>query len=94
MKKMEVKMREWYEIKMRGLMGSGMKDCREICILGRTLRWTEEGLEYEADRKHREALMRGLALEDENCEQPRHQDGGDVVRRKGVGDWVRGREEV
>ena len=41
-----------------------MKESREIVILGRTLRWTQEGLEYEADGKHRKALMRGLGLEE------------------------------
>ena len=40
---------EWYDVKVCGLLGSG-----ELEMLGRSLRWTEEGLEYEASDKHRQ----------------------------------------
>ena len=51
------KMLEWYEIKDRGIMGSGGDELKEVTILGRSLRWTEEGLEYEADSKHVQDLQ-------------------------------------
>ena len=35
------KMKEWYEIKDRGIMGSGNDEIKEVTILGRLLRWTE-----------------------------------------------------
>ena len=40
---------EWYDVKVRGIPGSGRRDVEEIEILGRTLRWTEKGLEHEAE---------------------------------------------
>ena len=55
-------MKEWYEIKDRGIMGSGGDEIKEVTILGRTLRWTEEGVEYEADGKHIRDLMEAEGL--------------------------------
>ena len=40
LQKMKVKMREWYDIKDRGTMGSDEDDIKMITILGRTSRWT------------------------------------------------------
>ena len=34
--------------------------------MGRTLRWTAEGIEYEADEKHRKTLMRKAGLEEDS----------------------------
>ena len=45
-------------------MGSGGGEVKEVTILGRTLRWTEDGLELEADAKHRRILMREFGLEE------------------------------
>ena len=39
---------------------------REIEILGRSLRWTEEGLEYQASDKHRQPLLGGLGFSEES----------------------------
>jgi hypothetical protein len=63
---MRGKMREWYEIKDRGIMGSGAGEIREVKILGRTVRWTAEGIEYEADEKHRNELMKKAGLTNES----------------------------
>ena len=38
----------------------------EIEVLGRSLTWTEEGLEYEGSDKHRRALLEGLGLIEES----------------------------
>ena len=48
--------------RMYGILSSGKRDVREIEMLGRSLRWTQEGLEYEASDKHRQALLEGLGL--------------------------------
>ena len=48
LKRIQAKMHEWYDVKVRGIHGSGKRDVHEIEILGRNLTWTEEGLEYEA----------------------------------------------
>ena len=61
--KLQILMEEWYEIKFRGIMGSGLEDIKEVVILGRLLRWTDEGLEYEADGKHREELMKAMGMD-------------------------------
>ena len=72
-------MKEWYEIKDRGIMGSGKGEIREVKILGRTVRWTDEGIEYEADEKHREELMKrtGLKTESKAVVGPAAKDAGD-----------------
>ena len=64
--KIKSKLCERYGVKVRGMLGSGRRDVQEIEILGQTLRWTEQGLEYEAGDKHRQALLRGLELNDES----------------------------
>ena len=63
---MREKMKEWYEIKDRGIMGSGVGEIKEVVILGRTVRWTAEGIEYEADAKHRKTLMKRAGLEEDS----------------------------
>ena len=57
LRKMRSRMCEWYDVKVRGTLGSGKRDVREIEILGRSLRWTEEGVEYEVSDRHRRALQ-------------------------------------
>ena len=42
--KMRSTMEKWYDIKNRGMMGSDVDDIKKVTILGRTLRWTEDGL--------------------------------------------------
>ena len=43
--KMLSRMCEWCEVKLRGILGSGQRDVREVEILGGSSRWTEEGVE-------------------------------------------------
>ena len=57
LEKIKGKMREWYVIKDPGTMGIGKNEIKEVTILGRTVRWTAEGLEYEADVRHRRRIM-------------------------------------
>ena len=59
-------MHEWYDVKVRGVLGSGKRDVHEIEISGRNLTWTEEGSEYESSDKHRRALLEGLGLNEES----------------------------
>ena len=63
---MRDKMADWYEIKFRGIMGSGVDNIGSITILGRTLRWTSSRLEYEADGKHRALLMEKFGMQEES----------------------------
>ena len=64
--KIQAKMHEWYDVKVRGILGSGKLDVREIEVLGRSLTWTEEGLEYEGSDKHRRSLLEGLGMNEES----------------------------
>ena len=45
LKRIQAKMHEWYDVEVRGVLGSGKRDVHEIEILGRNLTWTEEGLD-------------------------------------------------
>ena len=58
-------LKETYELKIRGIMGDEPGDDKDIVILNRTLRWTEEGLEYRADDKHVREILKHFGL-DEN----------------------------
>ena len=49
------------DVQVRGILGSGKRDVREIETLGRSLRWTEE-----ASDKHRQVLLEGLGLSAES----------------------------
>ena len=57
------KMATWFEIKVRALMGPDPEDDKEVVILGRTVRWKDWGIEFEADQKHRKILAEFFELE-------------------------------
>eukprot|EP00973_Karenia_brevis_P043089 5966099-Karenia_brevis.AAC.1 len=50
-------MESWFEIKVRAVLGPGPKDDKEVTILGRIVRWKEEGIEYEAHPMHRRIML-------------------------------------
>ena len=71
-------MGEWFEIKVRGFMGNNKTDDKEVTILGRIVRWCHDGIEYEADPKHRQIVLehfgfdettRGLAHNGDKADQ-------------------------
>ena len=63
---MHARMGENYEIKTHYLgPESDMKD--EIQILNRTLRWTKEGLTYEADQRHAEIVIKDMNMKRANA---------------------------
>ena len=53
-----------YELKVRGVLGDEPGDDKEVTILNRTLRWTAEGLEYQADDRHVQEITGYFGLED------------------------------
>ena len=59
------KMGTWFDTKIRALVGSDPWYDKEVTIYGRTVRWTSEGVEFDADRKQRKMVMGALGL-DEN----------------------------
>ena len=45
-----------YEVKNRGRLGRGPKDVKEIDMLGRIIKVTEEGVTWEGDPRHQDIL--------------------------------------
>ena len=59
-------MEEWFDIKMRGIVGGDDGDLKEMVILGRVVRWTKDGLRYEAGPKHRKLVMEKFGFDEES----------------------------
>eukprot|EP00973_Karenia_brevis_P084532 11732410-Karenia_brevis.AAC.1 len=51
-------MESWFEIKVRPVLGPEEKDDKEVTTLGILVRWTDEGIGYEADPKHRSLILK------------------------------------
>ena len=66
-------------------MGSEENEIKEVTILGRTVRWTAEGLENEADAGHRRRIMEVEGLEEYSkaVPSPAVKEGG--IGRRGLG---------
>ena len=53
----EATLKESYELTVGGRLGPGPKDDKETIVLGRVIRWTDQGIEYEADPRQAERLV-------------------------------------
>ena len=68
---LEVQMQEHYELTIQPRMGPGPQDAKEAVILNRIIRWTESGIEYEADPRQAEKLVAECGMTDTNtCATP------------------------
>lgn len=78
LKHMEKVMSDWYEVKVRGIVGPDPRDMKEIRILNRTLRWTKNGIELEADGKHVKTIIDevGLNADSKGSDYPLPKDFG------------------
>ena len=56
------KLKEKYELTESARPGPSSKDDKEVRVLNRTVRWTSEGVEYEADPRPVEQIVRDLDL--------------------------------
>ena len=45
------------------ILGPGPGQKKEVRVLNRVIRWTDGGLEFEADQRHAEMVVRDLGLE-------------------------------
>ena len=61
---LEVSLEAKYELRKGGRLGPGDSDAKEITVLNRVIRWTDTGIEYEADPRQAERLLEGLGLDD------------------------------
>ena len=59
----ETEMRKKYELTVGGRLGPAATDDKEATVLNRVIRWTPEGIEYEADPRQVERLLEELNLE-------------------------------
>ena len=57
-------MESWFPIKVRAALGMDNGDDKEVTILGREVKWTEEGIEYEADPRHRKKILDYFGFEE------------------------------
>ena len=60
------KMMEWYEVKIRAILGTTAGDDKEIVILGRTVRWGRLRVEIEADVKHGEIIREQVGIQEDS----------------------------
>ena len=51
-----------YDIKLSAVLGPGRSDDKSVRILNRIATRTEEGIEYEADQRHAEMILKELVL--------------------------------
>ena len=62
----EQKLAENYELKVGPRLGAGEHDAKEATVLNRVIRWTETGIELEADPRQIERLLQENGLEGAN----------------------------
>ena len=55
-----------FEVKLRGRLGGGEKDMKEIRLLNRIVRRTSFGYEWEADPRHSEIIISSMGAEEAN----------------------------
>ena len=60
----EAGLKKAFGCKIRGRLGTDVKDSKEIRILNRIVRIVEDGLLYEADPRHVELLAKSLGIQD------------------------------
>ena len=56
-------MKKEYDIKNRGTLGPGEGDVKEIDMLGRVLKYTEAGITWQADPRHRKLILEHLGFD-------------------------------
>ena len=62
----EDRIQEHYECTIQPRIGPGSDDAKEGVVLNRVIRWTDEGLEYEADPRQAEKLVAECGLTGSN----------------------------
>ena len=58
--KMRGLVKKWYDVKDSGIMRSGTWDVKEVVVVRRSLKFTQMGLEYTSDDRHRDAILEKL----------------------------------
>jgi hypothetical protein len=76
-------MKKWFEIKVRAILGPEEKDDKEVVILGRRVRWTKSGIEFQADPRHRRVLAEHFGFGADSAAAAHN---GDHERKEDVAD--------
>jgi len=66
LKDVAARMREWYEIKVRGTIGDEPGDDSEMTILNRRVEWKDGVITYEADSKHAKVIIEEMGVQDDS----------------------------
>ena len=53
-----------FEVKIRGRLGPYVNDDKSVRILNRIVTWNESSIQYEADQRHAEIIVRRSGLKD------------------------------
>ena len=51
-----------FEVKFRARLGPGKNDDKAVRLLNRVIEWTETGIQYEADQRHAELIIKDMGL--------------------------------
>ena len=80
--KYEAALKERFELKIKGRLGSTKEDDKDTRVLNRIVRIVEDGLLYEPDPRHVDLLLRDLGLKpgDKSSAAPGHKP---KLRRRG-----------
>jgi hypothetical protein len=60
------KMREWYDLKLRGVLGDGPSDEKRMVILNRIIEWDGKKLTYKADPRHAQMIIEAMGLKSDS----------------------------
>ena len=63
----ESQLESHYELRKGSRFGPGLQDAQEGRVLNRISKWTDAGIDYEADPRQVEKLVECLDLEGANC---------------------------
>lgn len=55
-------LKKYWIVKIRATLGPEAADDKEVSILNRVVRWDQHGVEYEADPRHVEKLLRDMGM--------------------------------
>ena len=59
-------MENWWDIKLRGIVGNSPGDDKTITILNRVLEWDGDAITLKADSMHRSAILEAFGLTEES----------------------------
>ena len=55
-----------YELRKGGRIGPGKSDDKKRSVFNRVVRWTDDGLEYEADPRQSQKIIESIGLDSDN----------------------------